>query len=278
MDVMNIVMAGVWFAVLGLVLGLALAVASKIFAVKVDERVEQITECLPGANCGGCGYSGCAALAQAVVDGKAAPSACNAADDETVEKISAIMGIKAGERVRMRAQVMCSGTHKHALKKYEYEGALDCIAAARLGGGDKLCPNGCIGLGTCADVCKFDAIQVKDGVAAVDYRKCVGCGVCVSSCPKNVIRLIPFDAEHWVGCASHDKGPVVRKYCDVGCIGCKLCEKNCEAGAITVDGFVASIDYTKCNGCDKCVEVCPRKIIWSATAQDGGLIIERIAK
>lgn len=276
MDIMNIIMAVIWFAVLGLVLGIVLAFASKIFAVKVDERVEQIQELLPGANCGGCGYSGCAALAQAIIDGKANPTACNAAEDEAVEKIAAVMGVESGPRIRMRAQVMCSGTNEHALKKYVYEGAKDCIAATRLGGGDKLCPNGCIGLGTCAEVCKFDAIHVENGVAAVDYHKCVGCGVCEASCPKGVIRLIPYDAKHWVGCASMDKGPAVRKYCDVGCIGCKLCEKNCEANAIKVDGFVAKIDYEKCNGCDRCVDVCPRKIIWSSKSQGNGLMIKRI--
>ncbi|MBE6573047.1 MAG: RnfABCDGE type electron transport complex subunit B [Ruminococcaceae bacterium] len=273
---MEILWAVIWFAALGLVLGLILAIASKVFAVKVDERVEQICDILPGANCGGCGYSGCAALAQAIVDGKAEPTACNAAEDSVVGQVAAIMGVKAGDRVRMRAQVMCSGTHDLAGKKYVYDGAKDCIAAARLGGGDKICPNGCIGLGTCADVCKFDAIHVENGVAAVDYKKCTGCGMCVNSCPKNVIKLIPYDAKHWVGCRSVDKGPIVRKYCDVGCIGCRLCEKNCETGAIKIDGFIASIDYDKCNGCDKCVEVCPRKIIWSSTAQENGLIIKRM--
>lgn len=261
---MSILWAVIWFAVLGLILGLLLAFASKLFAVKVDERIEKIQEELPGANCGGCGYSGCAALAQAIVEGKASPSACNAADDETINKIAAIMGVNAGERVRMRAQVMCSGTYGTAMKKYIYEGAKDCIAAARLGGGDKLCPNGCIGLGTCADVCKFDAIRVENGVAYVDYNKCTGCGMCVNSCPKSVIKLIPYDSKHWVGCNSRDKGPMVRKYCDAGCIGCKLCEKACEFDAIKVEGFLASIDYDKCTGCDKCVSACPRKIIRSA--------------
>lgn len=275
MDYMNIVWAVVWFAVLGLGLGLVLAVASKIFAVKVDERVEQIAELLPGANCGGCGYSGCAALAQAIVDGKAQPNACNGTTEENNSKIEKIMGVKGAKKTKLRAQVMCSGTNEFALKKYVYQGAEDCIAANRLGGGDKLCPNGCIGLGTCASACKFDAIKVENGVAAVDYSKCVGCGACVNACPKNIIMLIPFDAKHWVGCKSVDKGADTRRYCDVGCISCRLCEKNCETGAISVNDFVASIDYSKCNGCNKCVDVCPRKIIWSSETQGKGLVISR---
>ena len=276
MNVMNIVWAVVWFAVMGLVLGIVLAFAAKIFAVKVDPRIEEVQDCLPGANCGGCGFSGCSALAQAIVEGKASPTVCNAAEDDAIEKISGIMGITTEGRVRMRAQVMCSGTHEHAQKKYIYEGADNCIAAARLGGGDKLCPNGCIGLGSCADVCKFDAIHIENGVAAVDYHKCAGCGVCVVSCPKNIITLIPYDSKHWVGCASLDKGAQVRKYCDVGCFGCKLCEKACEFDAIKVENNLASIDYTKCTGCDKCVDACPRKIIWSSKSQGEGLLIKRV--
>ena len=114
--------------------------------------------------------------------------------------------------VRMRAQVMCSGTDGCAKKKYIYEGEQDCIAASKLGGGDKLCPNGCIGLGTCAKNCPFDAISVSDGVAAVDYRKCRGCGICITACPKHIIRLIPFDSRQWVGCMSVDDGKTTRKY------------------------------------------------------------------
>lgn len=276
MDIMNIVWAVVWFAVLGVVLGIVLAIASKIFEVKVDPRIEEISDCLPGANCGGCGFSGCAALAQAIVEGKASPAACNAAEDEAVEKISGIMGISNEGRVRMRAQVMCSGTNEHAMKKYVYEGENNCISAARLGGGDKLCPFGCIGLGSCVSACKFDAISIIDGVAAVDYHKCTGCGACVVTCPKGTIKLIPYDSRHWVGCEAADKGGAVRKYCDVGCIGCKLCEKACEAGAIMVDNNIASIDYSKCTGCDKCVDACPRKIIWSSDSQGDSLIIKRV--
>ena len=168
------------------------------------------------------------------------------------------------ETVRMRAQVMCSGTNDLARKKYIYNGVSDCVAANRLAGGDKMCPNGCIGLGTCAAACKFGAIKLINGVAAVDYEKCVACGACVSACPKKLIRIVPADTPHWVGCMSADKGAITRTYCEIGCIGCKICEKNCEAGAIKVTDNVAEIDYTKCTGCGKCESVCPRKVIWSA--------------
>ncbi len=263
------------FAVLGLVFGILLAVASKIFEVKVDERVPKIIECLPGANCGGCGYAGCSALAEAIVKGEAKPSACSVGGNETAQKIGVIMGVQVEETCRMRAQVMCSGTAEFARKKYIYTGAADCVSATKLGGGDKLCPNGCVGLGTCVSICPFGAISVVDGVAVVDYKKCEGCGACVYACPKNIIKLIPYNSRHWVGCMSVEKGAITRKQCDVGCISCKLCEKACDYGAIKVNDFVAAIDYDKCVGCGKCVEKCPRHIIWSADSQDGKMVIVR---
>lgn len=264
----NILLALLCFLILSGILGLILAFASKVFEVKVDERAEKITELLPGANCGGCGYTGCAALAQAILDGKAPVNACSSVTKEVCDRIAEIAGVaSAGESVRRRAQVMCSGTHELAKKKYIYAGVSDCVSANKLAGGDKLCPNGCIGLGTCAAACKFDAIHIINGVAAVDYEKCVACGVCVASCPKGIIKLIPYDAKHWVGCASADKGAITKNYCDVGCIGCKICEKACPNGAIKVDGNVASINYELCDGCGLCESKCPRKIIWSARSQ-----------
>ncbi len=270
---LNILITVLVFAALGALFGVILAVASKIFFVKVDERVPKILECLPGANCGGCGYSGCAALAEAIARGDARPDSCNVTDTDADKAIGAIMGVKVGEKKRMRAQVMCSGHSGAAKKKYIYSGAADCASAERLGGGDKLCPNGCIGLGSCAAACPMGAISVLDGVARVDYHKCEGCGLCVSACPKHIIKLIPFSAAHWVGCMSVENGANTRKQCDRGCISCRLCEKNCPEGAITVTDFVASIDYAKCIDCGKCVEKCPRGIIWSAHTENGDLII-----
>lgn len=264
----NILKALGCFAVMSGILGLILAFASKLFAVKTNEKAEAVGELLPGANCGGCGYAGCAALAEAIAEGKAPINACNSASADTISKIAAVMGAKdVGKTKRMRAQVMCSGTNEIAEKKYIYAGIADCASAAKLAGGDKMCAYGCVGLGTCASVCKFDAIHIINGVAAVDYEKCTACGACVKACPKSIIRLIPYDAKHWVGCSSTDKGAVTKSYCKVGCIGCRICEKNCPSGAITVTANVASINYDLCTGCGICAEKCPRKIIWSARSQ-----------
>lgn len=267
-NLIQIFLPVLFLAAIGLVLGLILAFAAKKFAIKSDPRIDEISDILPSANCGGCGYAGCAAAAKAMVEGEAKITACTVGGDVIADKIADILGVKSQKTVRMRAQVMCSGTSEFSKKKYIYKGAKDCHAVARLGGGDRLCPDGCIGLGTCAKMCKFDAIHVEDGVAAVDYEKCQGCGVCVVSCPKHLIKLIPYDSKHWVGCRSIEKGANTRKACDIGCIGCRMCEKACEEGAITVNNFLAEIDYSKCVGCDKCVTACKRNIIWSNTRQD----------
>lgn len=258
---MDILYAVICFAALGVFFGVVLAISSKIFAVKTDPRIDEVKDCLPGANCGGCGYSGCADLAGKIVNGEAKMNACPVCSDEAIQQIADILGLEPLGAVKMRAQVMCSGATGIASTKYIYEGEADCHATVRLGYGNKVCPNGCVALGSCVKHCKFDAIHVINGVAVVDFKKCTGCGICAIHCPKNIIKMVKTDEPHYVACSSLDKGAVTKTYCEAGCIGCKLCEKACEFGAITVSDNVASIDQTKCTSCGKCAEKCPKKII-----------------
>ncbi len=256
MDIGAIVIAAVSLGLLGLVFGVILAFASRAFAVEQDERIPQITECLPGANCGGCGYAGCTALATAIAEGtalataiaegKAPVNACPVGGAPSAERIAEIMGVAALAAEPMRACVHCCGTDGDAVKRYRYEGIQDCEAVLRLGGGEKACTYACVGLGSCVRACPFGALSLKDGVAAVDLAKCTGCGQCLSACPKGLISLIPLSHSYYVGCSNRDRGGETKKVCKAGCIGCKLCERNCPTGAITVTDNFAKIDYTKC--------------------------------
>ena len=245
----------------GLVFGCILAFASFIFKVEEDERTELIVKVLPGANCGGCGYAGCAAYAAAIVEGKAPLNACGVGKEAVSKKIAEIMGAEAESAEPLVASVMCVGTCDLAKEKYEDDGLADCVSANKLAGGAKACRNGCLGLGSCAKVCPFGAISVSDGVAVVDKEKCTACGKCVSTCPKHIIKLIPQKSKYVVKCSSTAAGAQTIKACSAGCIGCKMCEKNCPKSAVKVENNLAEIDYSICVGCGICAEKCPKKII-----------------
>lgn len=251
-----IIILGVMGAMFGVLLGLA----AKAFRVEKDERVELISDLLAGANCGGCGYAGCSAYAQALCDGTANISDCPSTKAENKDRIAAILGVSAGAEDPKVAMVMCSGSCNNVTLQCEYEGITDCVAAARYGG-DKACSFGCIGFGSCVDVCQFDAIHVQDNVAVVDKEKCVACGACVDICPQHVIHLVEKKQRTFVKCASHEKGASLKNLCSAGCIGCKICEKNCPKSAITVQDNVAVINYDLCVNCGICASKCPRHII-----------------
>ena len=248
--------------VLGLIFGLVLGFAAKKFAVETDPREEAIVACLPGANCGGCGFPGCSGYAAAVVKGEAATNRCVAGGAAVAAQVAEIMGVSAETAARSVAMVRCSGSSERARKKYDYAGIQDCRSAALLpGGGPKECAFGCLGFGSCVAACNFDAMHIVDGVARVDREKCVGCMACAEACPKHLIIKVPYDGQVTVPCASTEKGAEVRKLCDIGCIGCRICEKTCEQDAIHVVDNVAVIDYDKCISCGKCAEKCPRHLI-----------------
>ena len=248
--------------IMGGVFGGLLGFASEIFYVKVDPRQEQVREALAGANCGGCGYPGCDGYAAAVARGEAPINKCVAGGAETTAKISAIMGVAAGEMEKQVAFVPCSGIEGHASKRFNYRGPKSCQAAMLFGGKSNMdCRFACIGLGSCTEACQFDAIHVVNGVAKVDREQCVGCGACVEVCPKKIVKLVPYDQYVQVACSSCDKGGVVMKICDEGCIGCMKCQRECPADAIVVKDNLARIDPAKCVKCGHCADICPRHII-----------------
>lgn len=246
----------------GIFIGVFLGIAGTKFQAEVNEKQEAVKNALPGNNCGGCGYAGCAGLACAIVKGEAPVNACPVGGQEAAAKIGAIMGVEAGQSVRMTAFVHCMGDCTKTHSDYEYFGAEDCRMIGFVpNGGPKSCNSGCLGYGTCVKECPFEAISVVNGVAVVDREKCKACGKCVKICPKHLISLIPYDAGAAVACSSADKGPVTVKACQAGCIGCGICVKNCPAQAVKVENFHAIIDQEKCTGCGTCQEKCPRKCI-----------------
>jgi Na+-translocating ferredoxin:NAD+ oxidoreductase RNF subunit RnfB len=246
----------------GLFIGLFLGVAAKKFEVEVDERETQVRALLPGANCGGCGYAGCDALAKAIAEGKVPANACPVAVQADYDKIAAVMGTTAAVEDDEVAFVKCAGTCDKTEISYEYHGVWDCKKASLApGNAGKKCGYGCMGFGSCVKVCKFDAIHVVNGVAVVDSDKCTGCSSCIAECPNKLIELVPHKSNVKVGCSSRDKGKDVKAACSIGCIGCKLCVKACEFDAIHVEDNLAYIDYSKCTNCGKCAAVCPVKVI-----------------
>lgn len=257
----EIIVAAAVIGGLGAVFGVGLSIASRVFAIEVDERVTSIREILPGANCGGCGFAGCDAFADAVVTGKAKVDGCPVGGSAVAEKAAAIMGVESGAVKRTTARVLCNGKCSVSKEKYAYNGMDDCVAAAQLFGGHKACNYGCLGHGNCARACAFGAIEVVGGVARVIEDRCKACGKCIAACPKKLIEMVPKEKKYSVICRSKDKGPVTKKNCEVGCIGCTKCVKACAYGAISMDGPLAKIDTDKCTNCGECVKVCPTMAI-----------------
>ena len=277
---MDILIAIAILGGLGLVFGLVLAAASKVFYVETDPRLEQLNECLPGANCGGCGFAGCGAYAEAVLKGEAPVGKCASGGNEAAKAMAAIMGVEAGEVTRKVALVRCSGARtydaegnltKGAKMKAHYEGFHDCLAASRVGGSGPLsCKFGCLGYGSCTKVCKYGAISVKNGVAVVDEDLCVGCMACAQVCPRKIITAVEPSQNVIIACNSLAKGAVTNRACTIGCIGCGKCMKTCPSGAITITNNLAQIDSSKCTNCGECAKVCPKGLIKDSNVENLG--------
>jgi len=240
----------------GLIFGIVLSVVSKKFAVAVDPKEELITRTLPGANCGACGFAGCAGYANALVTGKAAAGLCPAASDEITKKIGEILGVEVELREKTVAKVACGGQDSDL--KYAYKGIESCYAAKLLADGFRSCRYSCLGMGDCVKTCLFDAMAHKKGaIPEIDPEKCTACRKCIDACPAGVIRLVPAGAGVYIKCSSNDRGTAVKKICKTGCFTCRLCVKFCPQKAINIENELAVIDYKLCNNCGICVEKCP---------------------
>ncbi|HAR46833.1 MAG TPA: electron transporter RnfB [Nitrospiraceae bacterium] len=250
-------------AVLGVIFGIALALVALRFVVKVDPKVEQVRDVLPGANCGACGFAGCMGYAEAVVGRQeVATNLCAPGKAAVAEQIAHITGKAVVTTVPRIARVFCQGGASLSGRKFIYNGVLDCTAAVLVAGGDKACDYGCLGYGTCMRACPFDAITMSsDNLPVIDADKCTSCGKCVAACPKQVIEIGPLAKAVVISCHSRDKGVDVKKKCQVGCIACGICVRICPFEAIALENNFARIDFEKCEVCGLCVRKCPTKAI-----------------
>jgi len=250
-------------SLLGIVLAVILFVVAQKFKVVEDPRIDEVEGVLPGANCGGCGYPGCRGFAEVCVKADSLEGLfCPAGGNDCMKNVASTLGMEAVEKEPQVAVIRCSGSPDRRAQTSEYDGPLSCAMSAALFSGDTDCPYGCLGLGDCVTVCTFDAIYIdeKTKLPVVNEDKCTACGACIKACPKDIIELRNKGKKSrriYVSCINKDKGPVAKKSCTVACIGCKLCVKECAFDAITVENFLAYIDYEKCKLCRKCVNVCP---------------------
>ncbi len=230
---------------IGVGLGIIIGFIAKQFSVEIDPNIELVGDLLPGANCGGCGFAGCADFAKAVVQDGVAVNACPVASEEIVADIAKAMGVTVEEKEKMVAVILCGGSNSKTKNNTDYNGVNDCLSASLVSnGGGKGCSVGCLGFASCARVCPFDAIEMRDGLAVVHPHLCIGCGACIKTCPKKLIKMVPEKAPVHIFCSSTEKGPAKRKYCSVSCLGCRKCTKvEGEEGTVTMNGFLAEINY-----------------------------------
>ena len=261
---LTVLFAFLTVGILGALLGTGLGFASRALAVKKDERLEELESVLPGLNCGACGYAGCSAYAEALArEEEADLTLCGPGGPTAAKELGRIMGQEVSvSAVKKVAQVHCRGGRDVSEYVFDYSGLADCNALHLLYGGDKICKESCLGLGSCIRVCPVDAIDYDDeGKVWVDKERCISCGKCIDICPTGVMKWVPYDADYIVACNNTDPAKIVRKHCKVGCIACGICEKKSPEGGFTVENNLSSINFEMTGDRSAAAEKCPPKCI-----------------
>lgn len=262
-----IILAVAALGAIGILAALILYIVSQKFKVIEDPRIDLVSDMLPGANCGGCGYAGCRNFAESIIKaGSLEGLNCPVGGNSLMKDLSEALGWKADETDPMIAVLRCNGSRVLAPRKVFYDGASSCSFAHSLYNGESGCPHGCLGLGDCVVSCKFDAMTMDEetGLPVILEDKCIACGACAKACPRKIIEMRkkgPKNRRIFVSCINTEKGAVSRKNCEVACIGCGKCVKVCKFDAIIMENNLAYINFSKCTLCRKCVEECPTAAI-----------------
>ena len=269
---MNVILIAVCvLGLIGLASAVILFVVSHKFAVHEDPRIGQVSAVLPQANCGGCGYPGCAGFAAACVKaadgGSLEGKLCPVGGQPVMQQVADILGLSVEASAPKVAVVRCNGTCENRPRLAQFDGVRSCRVQQMTGMGETGCGYGCLGCGDCVSKCQFDAIRMnpETGLPEVDEEKCTACGACAKACPRGIIEIRlkgPKGRRVVVLCNNKDKGAVANKVCKASCIGCGKCVKTCEKFlAITLENNLAHIDPEKCKMCRKCEEACPKGAI-----------------
>lgn len=231
---------------LGLLFAAALAVADRKLRVEENPLIAQVSEVMPGANCGACGYAGCYDFAVQVVEGNAKCNGCPVGGQETADEVASLLGQESSSSARLVARILCRGGNKEAKQKeIPYAGPQSCSVQAIVSGGSKMCEYGCLGGGDCVEACRFNALFMgENGLPVVIEEFCTGCGLCAAACPRNIIEIHPTDREVFVFCRSHDGPKEASSFCSVACIGCGICARK-SGGSITMVNNLPVIDQEK---------------------------------
>ncbi len=237
--------AGATLLGLGSGFALVLLIASEKLKVEVDPKIEQVYEALPHIDCGACGSAGCSAYAKAVSENPELLGKCAPGGQQTSEAIAAILNLQVSDSAAPKRPIVHCRAHTADKTFYvQYQGILSCTAANALPN-VQACKFGCLDYGDCVAACKFNALDIVDGLATVDYEKCTGCTACSKACPRNLIKMVPFNHENMltVTCSSKESGKSTRSMCKVGCISCGLCVK--QTDLFSVENNLAHLDYEK---------------------------------